>query len=326
MGQKLRQTIKPLLKSLFVLFLVFTLVFSHADGALAARSGGRIGGGSFRMPSSRTYNPPRSYAPPGGGGYYPAPFPGGFGFPFLFPFWGIGGGFTGLFGILIFIAIANFLIQTFRRVSSSDSGEVGYGSNPPVSVTRVQVGMLASARGLQTELNRIAETADTATAEGRTEVLQEASLALLRHPEYWVYAGGGTQQARLNGAESEFNRLSLAERSKFSEETLSNVNNQLKAADPKAALPSASELDNPTRLISEGPGEYIIVTLLAATLGKFQIPEINGADELRQALRQIGSIPSDKLLAIEVLWTPQASGDVLTSDDILAEYPDLKLV
>jgi len=156
--------------------------------------------------------------------------------------------------------------------------------------------------------------------------LQEASLALLRHPEYWVYAGGGTQQARLNAAESTFNRLVLAERSKFSEETLSNVNNQLKEATRKQALPSAEQLDNPTRLITEGPGEYIIVTLLAATLGKFEIPQINNADDLRQALRQIGSIPGEQLLAFEVLWTPQAENDVLTSEDVLAQYPELKLV
>ncbi|HEY9614136.1 DUF1517 domain-containing protein, partial [Allocoleopsis sp.] len=25
-------------------------------------------------------------------------------------------------------------------------------------------------------------------------------------------------------------------------------------------------------------------------------------------------------------WTPQAEGDTLTSDDLMAEYPDLKLV
>jgi uncharacterized membrane protein len=149
---------------------------------------------------------------------------------------------------------------------------------------------------------------------------------LLRHPEYWVYAGVGTQQAKLNAAESQFNRLALAERSKFTEETLSNVNNQLKAGRTKDALPPADEIDNPTRLITEGPGEYIIVTLLAATLGKVELPAVNSADDLRQALRQIGSLPSEQLLAIEVLWTPQAEGDTLTSDDLFAEYPDLKLV
>lgn len=323
MRKKLQLAIKPLLKTFFVLSLVLALALGHADGALAARSGGRIGGGSFRMPSSRTYTP-RTYAP-GGGGYY-APYPGGgFGFPFLIPFWGIGGGFGGLFTILIFFAIANFLVQSFRRATSGESTEdVGYSSNPNVSVTRLQVGLLAQARGLQAELNHIAETADTNSPEGRAEILQEASLALLRHPEYWVYAGGGTQQAKLNSAQSQFNRLSLAERSKFSEETLSNVNNQLKAALAKEALPGV--VDNPTDLITSGPGEYIIVTLLTATLGKFEIPAINSADDLRQALRQIGSLPTEQLLAIELLWTPQAEGDTLTSDDLFAEYPDLKLV
>lgn len=327
MYKKLLSAMRPLFKSLFLLGLVMTLALGHADGALAARSGGRIGGGSFRAPS-RTYAPPsRTYAPPGGG-YYPYPG-GGFGFPFLIPFWGIGGGFGGLFTILIFLALANFLVQAFRRVGSGEIDEVGYSSNPPVSVTRLQVGLLAEGRSLQTELNRIAETADTNSPEGRTEVLQEASLALLRHPEYCVYAGSTTQQARLGSAEAEFNRLALGERSKFTEETLSNVNNQLKAATPKGALPAAQkggELDNPTRLITEGPGEYIIVTLLAATLGNLQLPAINNADDLRQALRQIGGIPSEKLLAIEVLWTPQAEGDTLTADDLMAEYADLKLV
>ncbi|QLE58072.1 DUF1517 domain-containing protein [Nostoc sp. TCL26-01] len=322
MPNKLQQTIKPLIKAVFALGLVLVLALGHADGALAARSGGRIGGGSFRAPSSRTYAP--RYAPPGGG-YY-APSPGGFGFPFLLPFWGIGGGFGGLFTILIFLAIANFLVQTFRRVSSGETEDTGYSSNPTVSVTRLQVGLLAQARDLQPELNRIAETADTNSPEGRAEVLQETSLALLRHPEYWVYAGAGTQQAKLNSAEAQFNRLALAERSKFSEETLSNFNNQLKAAQTQDALPGTGELDNPTRLITEGPGEYIIVTLLAATLGKFELPKVNSTDELRQALRQIGSIPSEQLLAIEVLWTPQAEGDTLTSDDLFAEYPDLTLV
>ena len=322
MFNKLQQAVKPLLKTLVVFCIVFTLILNHADAALAARSGGRIGGGSFRVPSRPST--PRTYAPPGGGySRYPG---GGFGFPFLLPFWGIGGGFSGLFGILIFIAIANFISQSFRRATSDGGEELGYSSNSPVSVTRLQVGLLAQARNLQKELDTIAETADTNSPEGRAEVLQETSLALLRHPEYWVYAGGGTQQAKLTAAETEFNRLSLAERSKFTEETLTNVNNQLKSSTVQASLAADDTIENPTELISQGPGEYIIITLICATLGKFQIPEINSSDELRQALRQIGSISRDKLLAIEVLWTPQAEGDTLTTDDILEAYTDIKLV
>lgn len=321
MYKKLLSALKPLSKSLLVFGLVLTLVLGHADGALAARSGGRIGGGSFRMPSSGYNAPSRTYAPPSGG-YYPG---GGFGFPFLIPFFGFGGGFGGLFTILIFISIAGFLTQTFRRIGSSQTNELGYSSNPNVSVAKLQVGLLANARSLQAELNQIAERADTGSPEGRSEVLQEATLALLRHPEYWVYAGTETQQARLEAAEAQFNRYSLAERSKFTAETLSNVNNLLKGSGSQTALP-AGETDGSLVEVKSESGEYIVVTVLAATLGELQLPKVNSSDDLRQALRQFGAIPGDRLLAMEVLWTPQADGDTLTSDDMIAEYPNVKLI
>lgn len=312
MSKKLFSSIKSFLKPLIAIGLVLTLVLGNADGALAARTGGRIGGGSFSVPS-RSYSSPRTYAP--SPGYYPG---GGFGFPFLLPFFGIGGGFGGLFTILIFIAIANFLLQSFRRIGAGETTDsLGYSSNSTVSVARLQVGLLANARGLQAELNKIAETADTGTPQGRAEVLQEASLALMRHPEYWVYGGTEAQQARLESAEAQFNRLSLAERSKFSSETLSNVNNILRGSEAQKALPGEE---------TSAPGEYIVVTLLAATLGKVELPQVNNTEDMRQALRQFGGIPSDRLLAMEILWTPQAEGDTLTSDDIIVEYPNLKLV
>lgn len=312
MRKQLISKIKPLLKSLFVFGLVFSLVFANANSALAARSGGRIGGGSFQTP--RTYSPPGgSYRSPGGGYGYPG---GGFGFPFLFPFplFGFGGG---LFSLLIFLAIANFLITTFRN--GRGDGAVGYGS-PKVSVGQVKVGLLASARDLQTELNDIARTADTGSATGRALVLQEATLALLRHPEYWVYGAAESQKTAIESAEAKFNQYALAERSKFAEETLSNVNAQLRQANNQAALEGRGEL------ATQESGEYIVVTLVVGAEGDLQLPTINGSDDLRTALRQIGGISSDRLLAVEVLWTPQAEGDTLTTDDILANYPNLKLV
>jgi uncharacterized membrane protein len=325
MRNKLFSTLKPLLKSLFVFGLIFSLVLGNASNALAARSGGRIGGGSFRAPS-RTYSPPSGgyRAPAGGygGGYGYGYGGGGIGFPFLFPFFGIGGGFGGLFGILIFFAIANFLVQSFRRMGEAGDNDVPGYSNPKISVGRVQVGLLAGARGLQKELDELGRTADTNSAAGRAQVLQESTLALLRHPEFWVYGAAQSQQTALEAAEAKFNQLSLAERSKFTEETLSNVNNQLREGTSKASLTAGGG----QLVATEAPGEYIIVTILVGTEGKLELPTINSSDDMRQALRQIGGISSDRLLAVEILWTPQAEGDTLTSDDLMAEYPDLKLV
>ncbi|NJL41005.1 MAG: DUF1517 domain-containing protein [Leptolyngbyaceae cyanobacterium SM1_4_3] len=317
MYKKLFALIKPLLKPLLIAGLALTLVFSQADGALAAR-GGRIGGGSFRAAPSRTYAPPsRTYAPPGGG-YYPG---GGFGFPFIIPFFGVGGGFGGLFSILIFISIASFLVRSFRQAQGSEDG-LGYSSSPSVSVAKVQVGLLSDARTLQADFDRIAKSADTGSSEGLTQVLQETTLSLMRHPEYWVYGAAENQQARLEAAEAQFNRLALAERSKFSEETLSNVNNQLRQARESALV----KAEPGGELVQSAPGEFIVVTLLVATQNKLQLPAVNNTQDLRRALSQVGAIPSEQLLAVEVLWTPQDENDTLSAEDLLTEYSDLKLI
>lgn len=311
---KILSKLRPLAKTLLILAMVFTLILGDASSALAARSGGRLGGGSFRAPS-RTYTAPRGgYSSPGYG------YGGGFGFPFILPFFGFGGGFGGLFTILIFFAIANFLVKTVRNVAGGEEGGILTG-NSKVSVAKVQVGLLASGRYLQKELNELAYKVDTSTAQGRAELLQESTLALLRHPEYWVYGSADAQQATLDSAESQFNQWALAERSKFSAETLSNINNRLQQAG-QTSLSSSGEL---TKTGDQDSG-YIIATVILGIEGKVKLPTINDSQDLRQALQQLGGIGSDRLLAIEVLWTPQAEGDVLSTDDILAAYTDLKLV
>lgn len=317
MGHKLQNffnRLKPLLKPLMALALVGVLIFGHADSALAARAGGRIGGGSFRAPS-RTISPSRSYRGPSGGGYYPG---GGFGFPFLFPLFGFGGGFGGLFTIILFIGLANFIMRAVREMGSD--GEGANIDNPSVSVAKLQIGLLAEARYLQDDLNRMALSADTSSAAGLTQVLQEATLSLLRHPEYWQYATTATESTRLLSAEQSFNQLVLAERSKFTGETLANVNNRLQQAEARAEAAEKGDLA-PTK-----PGEYIVASVIVATRGKLNLPKVSTTQDVKQALSTLGSVANDRLLAVEILWTPQAAGETLTSDEMIAEYPELTLI
>ncbi len=316
MINKLRSLIKPLMKSLIAAGLVLTLVFAQTGDALAARSGGRIGGGSFRAPS-------RSYSAPSSGGYnrgYGGGYGGGFS-PFFLPFM-FGGGGGSLFSLMIMIAVGGFLLQTFKRVTGGDGLEGGDVYNPQVSIAQIQVGLLADARNVQSKLDQLAKTVNAETASGRMHLLQETSLELLRHPEYWTYGKTSTQQAKLDRAEAAFNQLSLAERGKFTTETLSKVNNQLRQAEANAVLNSTGELAT----AEQERSEYIIVTLLVAATRSIQLPKINGDQDLRQALQTLGSLDASAIVAVEAIWTPQANGDALTTDDILTYYPDLKLV
>jgi uncharacterized membrane protein len=309
--------IQFLLKPVLLTGLIGILLLSNVHESLAARSGGRMGGGSFRAPSRGLSTPSRS------GGGMSGGMGGGMGFPFIIPFLGFGGGFGSLFSILIVFAIANFVMSAVRNAGSGGGQRELESDNPPVSVGKIQVGLLATARELQRELNQLGLSADTGTPQGRAMLLQEVTLSLLRHPEYWVYGSTESQVAPLSMAEAKFNQLALGERSKFTSETLSNVNNQLRqAASSNLIAGKGGELANSP----DSSGDYILVTLVVASIGRAELSAVNDSSEMRQVLQQVGAIDSDRLLAIEVLWTPQAEEDTLTTDDILAAYPNLKLM
>ncbi|KAM1251002.1 hypothetical protein FF1_033543 [Malus domestica] len=318
---KLLEAMKALRKPAMVAVLLGLLLMSDPNSALAA-SGGRVGGSSFSSrsssssSSSRSYSVPRTpgsrpgfsysapyYAPSpfgfggGGGGFYVGP---AFGF-------GVGAGssfFLILTGFAAFVLVSGFL-------SDRSEGSV-LTATEKTSVLKLQVGLLGMGRTLQRDLNRIAETADTSTPDGLGYVLTETTLALLRHPDYCISGHSSAALKRgIEDAEKRFNQLSIEERGKFDEETLVNVNNIRKQS-------STSRSANGFR------NEYIVITILVAAEGVHKLPAINGSGDLKEALEKLGSIPSNKIMAVEVLWTPQNETDTLSERELLEDYPLLR--
>ncbi|MCF2972286.1 DUF1517 domain-containing protein [Synechococcus sp. Nb3U1] len=281
-----------------------------------ARSGGRIGGGSFRAP---TFSAPRSIGPRSAPVYPSGGYGGGFGFPLLLPFfWGGGGG--GLFTLLLLIGAGSFLVRTLHSAADMEGGEDSTGiRDPQVTVAQVKVGLLASARQLQKDIDMLALESDTQSPEGLSQLLQNVSLSLMRYSDYWAYGHAEAGQFPLSRAESLFYQASLQERSKFSIESLSNRNNQLQ----RAAQPV---LEGDANRIPE-VGEYLVVTLLVAyRAGSSTLPVVNSVAELRQCLMQLASLSAERVVAVEVLWTPQLEGDTLSADALLTEYPEMRLL
>ena len=124
------------------------------------------------------------------------------------------------------------------------------------------------------------------------------------------------ENTRLADAEAKFNRLALTERSKFQAETLSNVKGEL--SDSQNSAIAQADI--------AAPSEYILVTILVAAQSKLALQNVQTADDLRTTLNQLGAVSSEQMLALEVLWTPQASDDSLTSDDLIEAYPQLKVL
>jgi uncharacterized membrane protein len=66
------------------------------------------------------------------------------------------------------------------------------------------------------------------------------------------------------------------------------------------------------------------VTLLVAAEGDYNLPAIYDNNDLKEALKKLGSIPADNIQGVEILWTPQDKGDSLSETDLLRNYPLLK--
>lgn len=290
--------------------LVLSLLVLHPEPGWSA-SGGRIGGGNFRSAPSLPRSAGGGYRGGYGGGYRGG-YGGGVGFPFVLPFF-FGGG--GLFGFLVLMAVVGLIANALRGGAGGAAGGLP-ASRPiadgPVSVAQVQVALLAGARQLQADLRRLAASAETGSSAGLQAVLQETTLALLRHPDLWVYANAEVGQVPFGAAESTFNRLSMAERSKLERELTTNVAGQ---HFQDQARPAGE---------SDATSDFIAITLLVASRQRLALPAAGNADQLRQALQSLGALAATDLLAVEVIWQPEGAGESLSTDQLLTAYPDLQ--
>lgn len=309
--------------------------------AAARSSGGRSGGGSFsrpssssrgssssrsstpRQPSSSGFNSGGSYQPRGGGTVIvPVPVP-------QVPYYpNSNSGYSNstssgddsgdwVLGLLLLLGGAGgigyvvwLLVKAVRPKTANVYDEI---DNDRVTITKLQVALLATARAIQQDLTAISLKIDTSTQEGLLQLLQESALALLRHPEFWTHVSAESKTlASREAAQQRFNQLSIAERSKFSAETLVNVGGSRRQI--QVAKPNADE-----------SAAYIVVTLLVGTANDQPLFEsVLSAESLRSTLEAIAAFPADYLFTVELLWSPQDESDSLTYDELLTEYTDMR--
>jgi uncharacterized membrane protein len=220
----------------------------------------------------------------------------------------------GLVGIPIFILLfglfSKLLSASNRNGVAVSSGEKER-DNDTVTISKLQVALLSTATEVQEELSQLSTNIDTSTDAGLWELLQESLLVLQRNSEHWSYVLSSGEAVNINAAETAFSKLCFQERSKFSGETLSNVEGQVRSK----AFATADRAD---------PGSYIVVTLLLGTADDRPLfGSIRSIDELKKALEKLSSMRSDYLMTFYLFWTPQQSGEGLSDDEMLMEYPEL---
>ncbi len=220
----------------------------------------------------------------------------------------------GFFGIVALIVVANMLKSGGSHDAANSAGVASSSNrerdNDIVTISKLQVALLAQAKEVQSELSELSLRVDTETDEGLSELLQESVLVLLRNSEYWSHVLASSQSLHIDKAEQAFSKLSFEERGKFSAETLTNVDGKIRQkeiASPDGEIPA-----------------YIVVTLLAGTADDRPLfEEIRSTEALQEALEKLASIRSDYLMTFELLWSPQVQTDSLTYEELLTEYTDM---
>ena len=310
-------------------WLVLAFLLCLADVAAAGGTGGRMGGGSWSSgsrssssssgsrsysssssssSSSRSYGSSRSYSSgpsssySGGGG-------GG----------GLGGGGGVMLVILIIGGVGAAIVWAAMQSSSSSSSyDFGsaVGSYVPfdavdVSVLRVAVDGRAR-KFIQSELARIATSADTATDEGRLTMLREVCMLLRRVRDAWVYGGAVNEPMRAMGeAKAAFDRHVDDARARFSRETIANVQGQKTEADGGQFTPRSEE----------GAGLILVSMVIAARNELFTVSQIGDGEDLRKALESASNRTASDLVAIEIVWQPSEDEDRMSSMELEAKYP-----
>lgn len=299
--------------------------------AIAKSSGGRSGGGSFKKRSSgsrsprrssprkssprptynsrprtrtRTSSPSRSYSSPSyrnNYNYRSGSSSNGSIFALLFLL---------IFGGVAFAVIAMVLKSIFANNSSATQSDRERNNNI-VTVSKLQVALSAEAKDVQKQLSELSLSIDTDTDAGLVELLRESVLVLLRNSDYWSHVLSSSDSLHIDKAESAFQQISVAERSNFSAETLSNFEGKIRQRE--AIQPDENDL-----------AAYIVVTLILGTVDdKPLFDKIHSQEELQLVLEKLASIRDDYLMKFELLWSPQSEEDSMTYDELITEYTDM---
>jgi uncharacterized membrane protein len=293
-----------------VIFSVL-LAFSLGSPAVAQTTGGSFGGGSFGGGGG------------GGGGYSGGGGGGSYGGVSTYHRRGAGGGCedgtvasAALFMVGGFVLF--FMMAWAGPASSTHETPRLSPTHSLVDVTGISLAIDWRERDkLQQKLRALADEGDTSTPGGLARLLHETVIALRRVETSWLYAGAVNHQPMpLRHAEREFRTIASEMRSRFRQELVRN-------ADGTTRTEEASPLK---ARAEEGPG-VVVVTLVVAAHG--HIPDVahaQNAAHLHELMRALGGIGAMNLVALEVIWSPAAEEDRMSTAELEVLYPELRRI
>ena len=190
-------------------------------------------------------------------------------------------------------------------------------TNDIVTISLVQVALSAATTEIQRALSELSLQADTDTPEGLLSLMRDVSLVLTRNSEAWTHVLAHSESTNINQAESIFEALSLKQRTKFSDESLSNVNGTIE-----------TKVNHDSQISSQVDfadfADHVVVTLILGTADDQPLfAKITDEQELETTLLKLAAMDEAYLFKFELLWTPQTEGVYLSEEELLLQYSEM---
>jgi len=186
---------------------------------------------------------------------------------------------------------------------------------PLVDVSAIHLALDWRARpALQKRLEELARGGHTGSPGGLAHLLHETVIALRRSETSWLYAGAvNALPTPAPTAEQTFRKIAADARVRF-------VVESVRAVDGVVASTAAPEM---RARADEGPGLVVVTLVVAATREIPDIARATDAHQLHELLRELGSLTARDMIALEVIWSPSAANDRLSSAELEVLYPDM---
>jgi uncharacterized membrane protein len=321
---------------------------SPARSSRPMRSPSSSYGGGYSRGSSYSRGFQSGYGTGLGTSYYSRPSVGisPFYSPFGFGGGGYGGGYGGpsaivynrgpsLFDVAFFGGIALTAANTIRNagdgntLTSSDGGMSAWGGaatsalGSGTSTVQISVAMEVPNRNdpnsILSVLDRLSRTSKTDSRMGIQNLSSQVALELLRRKSSIVSASSRYKHfGDRNKAQRDFNELSIQERGKFEQETVS-----------KYGGVDYSNGSNGKSSPSGSKATMAVITIMLAIDGdSTKIPTMNSIKDVEDALSKIAANTKidDCLQGAEILWTPEDQSETLSLREVVADYPELRTV
>lgn len=224
-----------------------------------------------------------------------------------------GGGDFGGFLLFFALIVLVFALVSWIQMPSTVSGS----TVETLYLSSLALGIDWHARGaLQKKLADLAAQKLGGTAEGRVKMLREVVLALMRAELSWLYVAYETASLPGSAAEPRFLEACTRARSRFRRELIRDEGGVLTAEAPGAIAVRPEE----------GAGTVVVSLILVTRRPLAGWTGMADAKEIRAALSSRSSVTSKDLVAIEVVWSPAAEEDRMSTAELEQHYPELVLI